>query len=241
MDVRFQCDFYLNIRFIYLEKLCPDTCGSEQIYLDHNNLTDLDSVLHPGMYNVDKLYLSHNPFTRVTENSFNGKVDRVSHIGLDNCLIQEFNVRHYMGLRNLWGLELNYNLIDKIINSWNSHFTSIRVSHRTVLLIRQFLLVLSTASPRIQNSDQNFTRVPILIYKSISAHLHLIDRDTLIVYVRSSFFCQGRTHAILQVLKGLTAYPVHVRLQSDERMVEPIRFPVPEFIYLLVENLLCGR
>ncbi|GIX95492.1 hypothetical protein CDAR_169601 [Caerostris darwini] len=53
----------------------------KKIYLDHNNLTDLDSVLHPGMYNVDKLYLSHNPFPRVTENSFNGKVDRVSHIG----------------------------------------------------------------------------------------------------------------------------------------------------------------
>ncbi|GIY98319.1 uncharacterized protein CEXT_170991 [Caerostris extrusa] len=45
----------------------------KEIFLGHNNLTDLDSVLHPGMYNVGQLDLSHNPFTRVTENSFNGK------------------------------------------------------------------------------------------------------------------------------------------------------------------------
>ncbi|GIX95487.1 uncharacterized protein CDAR_169561, partial [Caerostris darwini] len=93
------------------------------IRLDHNNLTDLDSVLHPVMFNVDELYLSHNPFTRVTENSFNGKVSMASYIGLDNCLIQEFNVRHYMGLPRLFRLELKYNLIDKIINLYEANYT----------------------------------------------------------------------------------------------------------------------
>ncbi|GIX87354.1 protein toll [Caerostris extrusa] len=92
------------------------------IFLGHNNLTDLDAVLHPGMYNVDQLDLSHNPIPRVTENSFNGKVNNTRYIKLDNCLIQEFNVRHYIGLR-LLRLELNYNLIDKIINLYEANYT----------------------------------------------------------------------------------------------------------------------
>ncbi|GIX95494.1 uncharacterized protein CDAR_169611 [Caerostris darwini] len=92
------------------------------ILLNHNNLTDLDSVLHPGMYNVESLYLSHNPFTRVTENSFNGKVNNTRYIKLDNCLIQEFNIRHYIKLHKLFKLDLNYNLIDKIINLYKANY-----------------------------------------------------------------------------------------------------------------------
>ncbi|GIY71743.1 uncharacterized protein CEXT_628231 [Caerostris extrusa] len=81
--------------------------------LDHNNLTDLDSVLHPQMYNLDRLHLSHNLFVRVTENSFNGKVNSTRYILLDHCLIREFSVRQYIGLPLLVTLDLNYNLIDQ--------------------------------------------------------------------------------------------------------------------------------
>ncbi|GIY00707.1 hypothetical protein CEXT_325081 [Caerostris extrusa] len=95
----------------------------EVIFLEHNNLTNLDSVLHPGMYNADVLELSHNPFTRVTENSFNGKVNNARYINMDNCLIQEFNIRHYTELHELFKLDLNYNLIDKIINLYEANHT----------------------------------------------------------------------------------------------------------------------
>ncbi|GIY89355.1 hypothetical protein CEXT_741981 [Caerostris extrusa] len=61
---------------------------AREMYLDHNNLTDLDSVLHPQMYNLDRLHLSHNLFVRVTENSFNGKVNSTRYILLDHCLIR---------------------------------------------------------------------------------------------------------------------------------------------------------
>ncbi|GIY98299.1 hypothetical protein CEXT_170861 [Caerostris extrusa] len=74
------------------------------------------------MYNVESLYLSHNPFTRVTENSFNGKVNNTRYIKLDNCLIQEFNIRHYIKLHKLFQLDLNYNLIDKIINLYKANY-----------------------------------------------------------------------------------------------------------------------
>ncbi|GIX95500.1 uncharacterized protein CDAR_169651 [Caerostris darwini] len=92
------------------------------IHLDHNNLTDLDSVLHPGMYKVDQLDLSHNPFTRVTENSFIGKVNNTRIIRLNNCLIQEFNPRHYIGLR-LTALDLSNNLIDETVNLYDANNT----------------------------------------------------------------------------------------------------------------------
>ncbi|GIX95509.1 protein toll [Caerostris darwini] len=93
------------------------------ILLDHNNLTNLDSILHPGMYNVDQLDLSHNPIPRVTENSFNGKVNNTRYINLDNCLLREFNLRHYIELHKLFKLDLNYNLIDKIINIYEANYT----------------------------------------------------------------------------------------------------------------------
>ncbi|GIY27065.1 hypothetical protein CEXT_30611 [Caerostris extrusa] len=111
------------------------------ISLNHNNLTDLDSVLHPGMYNVDQLDLSHNPFTRVTENSFNGKVNRATYIGLDNCLIQEFNVRHYMGLPRLFRLELKYNLIDKIINIYEANYTDDYIKEFNIHRLQAYTVV----------------------------------------------------------------------------------------------------
>ncbi|GIY48097.1 hypothetical protein CEXT_571941 [Caerostris extrusa] len=75
------------------------------------------------MYNVDKLDLSHNPIPRVTENSFNGKVNNTRFILLDHCLIQEFNLRHYIELHKLFKLDLSYNLIDKIINIYEANNT----------------------------------------------------------------------------------------------------------------------
>ncbi|GIY00697.1 protein toll [Caerostris extrusa] len=96
------------------------------ILLRHNNLTDLDSVLHPGMYNLSHLDLSYNPFTRVTENSFIGKVNNTNIILLNNCLIQEFNARHYTGLQ-LIRLDLSYNLIDKAINIFDANYTDIAI------------------------------------------------------------------------------------------------------------------
>ncbi|GIY98327.1 hypothetical protein CEXT_171061 [Caerostris extrusa] len=99
------------------------TSDTRVILLDHNNLTNLDKVLHTGMNNVDQLDLSHNPIPRVTENSFNGKVNNTRFIKLDNCLIQEFNLRHYIELHKLFQLDLSYNLIDKIINLYEANYT----------------------------------------------------------------------------------------------------------------------
>ncbi|GIY21914.1 protein toll [Caerostris darwini] len=86
------------------------------IYLDHNNLTDLDSVLHPRMHNIETLQLSSNPFRRVTENSFNGKVNNTRFLYLDHCLIREFDVRHYRTLHIMATLDLSYNLIEQVTN-----------------------------------------------------------------------------------------------------------------------------
>ncbi|GIY21200.1 hypothetical protein CEXT_615321 [Caerostris extrusa] len=71
---------------------------------------------------VDQLDLSHNPFTRVTENSFIGKVNNTRIIRLNNCLIQEFNPRHYIGLR-LTALDLSNNLIDETVNLYDANNT----------------------------------------------------------------------------------------------------------------------
>ncbi|GIX95515.1 protein toll [Caerostris darwini] len=92
------------------------TTHPKEIHLNHNNLTDLDSVLHPRMYNVDQLQLSHNPFPRVTQNSFNGKVNNTGYLYLDHCLIREFDVRHYLGMPILVKLDLSYNLIEQVAN-----------------------------------------------------------------------------------------------------------------------------
>ncbi|XP_055941433.1 protein toll-like [Argiope bruennichi] len=86
------------------------------IYLDHNNLTDLDSVLHRNMSEVETVQLSYNPFTKVTMNSFSGKLVSARFLYLDHCLIQEFNVGHYISLNNLSTLNLSFNFIEKVVN-----------------------------------------------------------------------------------------------------------------------------
>ncbi|XP_055941102.1 protein toll-like [Argiope bruennichi] len=86
------------------------------IYLDHNNLTNLDAVLHRNMIQVETVQLSYNPFTNVTMNSFNGKLVRARFLYLDHCLIKEFNVKHYISLNNLSTLDLSFNFIEKVVN-----------------------------------------------------------------------------------------------------------------------------
>ncbi|GFW00307.1 relaxin receptor 2 [Trichonephila clavipes] len=86
------------------------------IYLDHNNLTDLDSLLHLNMTSVETLQLSYNPFENVTNNSFNGKVNHLRFLYLDHCLIREFNAEHYEELSILATLDLSYNLIKEVTN-----------------------------------------------------------------------------------------------------------------------------
>ncbi|XP_054721075.1 protein toll-like [Uloborus diversus] len=86
------------------------------IYLDYNNLTNLDGVLYPNMTSVETLLLANNPFDRVSEMSFNGKIPNVRFIYLYHCKITEFDVRHYKGLDTLATLDLSYNLITKISN-----------------------------------------------------------------------------------------------------------------------------
>ncbi|CAL1288706.1 unnamed protein product [Larinioides sclopetarius] len=86
------------------------------IYLDHNNLTDLDSVLHPNMSIVEMIQLSNNPISKVTVNSFNGKLNRARSLYLDHCQIKEFDVKHYASLKSLSSLDLSYNLIEKVDN-----------------------------------------------------------------------------------------------------------------------------
>ncbi|GFT68417.1 protein toll [Nephila pilipes] len=86
------------------------------IYLDYNNLTDLDSVLHPNMTTLETLQLSYNPFERVSVDSFNGKLENARFLYLDHCLIREFDVDHYEGLSILATLDLSYNLIEEVTN-----------------------------------------------------------------------------------------------------------------------------
>ncbi|CAL1270621.1 unnamed protein product [Larinioides sclopetarius] len=86
------------------------------IYLDHNSLTDLDSILYPNMHEVHTLLLSYNPFTKTTKNSFNGKVKNVAFLYMDHCLIREFNANHFKDLSMLSTLDLSYNLIENITN-----------------------------------------------------------------------------------------------------------------------------
>ncbi|CAL1270617.1 unnamed protein product [Larinioides sclopetarius] len=86
------------------------------IFLDHNNLTDLDSIFHPNMYEVHTLLLSYNPFSKITENSFNGKVKNVSFLYMDHCLIPEFNASHFKDLSLLSTLDLSYNRIENVTN-----------------------------------------------------------------------------------------------------------------------------
>ncbi|KAF8788289.1 Endothelial zinc finger protein induced by like protein [Argiope bruennichi] len=86
------------------------------IYLDHNNLTDLDSVLHGNMIQVETVQLSYNPFTKVTMNSFMANWSSARFLYLDHCLIQEFNVGHYISLNNLSTLDLSFNFIEKVVN-----------------------------------------------------------------------------------------------------------------------------
>ncbi|GBO08582.1 hypothetical protein AVEN_239170-1, partial [Araneus ventricosus] len=93
------------------------------IFLDHNNLTDLDSILHPNMSEAQTLLLSYNPFSKITENSFNGKVKNAAFLYMDHCLIREFDASHFKDLSVLSTLDLSYNLIENVTNQ-TIHFGS---------------------------------------------------------------------------------------------------------------------
>ncbi|CAL1298037.1 unnamed protein product [Larinioides sclopetarius] len=102
-------------RLIHVNQLFAVT-HPQFIYLDNNNLTDLDSVLHRNMSSVETVQLSNNPFSKVTVNSFNGKLSKTRFLYLDHCQIREFNVNHFVSLHSLSTLDLSYNLIEKIVN-----------------------------------------------------------------------------------------------------------------------------
>ncbi|KAF8787981.1 Protein toll like protein [Argiope bruennichi] len=102
-------------QLLYVDQLFAVT-HPKFIYLDHNNLTDLDSILHPNMPEVQTLLLSYNPLSKITENSFNGKVNNARFLYLDHCLIREFNASHFKDLALLSTLDLSYNLIEKVDN-----------------------------------------------------------------------------------------------------------------------------
>ncbi|XP_055943393.1 protein toll-like isoform X1 [Argiope bruennichi] len=86
------------------------------IFLDHNNLTDLDSIIHPDMHELKTLQLSYNPISMITDLSFNGKINKARFLYLDHCLIREFKASHFQNLSRLITLDLSHNLIEDVAN-----------------------------------------------------------------------------------------------------------------------------
>ncbi|GBO29989.1 hypothetical protein AVEN_181225-1 [Araneus ventricosus] len=75
------------------------------------------------MSEVQTLLLSYNPFSKITENSFNGKVKNAAFLYMDHCLIREFDASHFKDLSVLSTLDLSYNLIENVTNQ-TIHFGS---------------------------------------------------------------------------------------------------------------------
>ncbi|GIY56336.1 hypothetical protein CDAR_487231 [Caerostris darwini] len=164
----------------------------QEIYLDHNNLTDLDSVLHPQMYNLDRLYVSHNTFARVTENSFNGKANSTRYILLDHCFIREFSVRQYIGLPLLVTLDLSYNLIDQVTyqlghnqkkNFTDDHvrkYTNGRIKRLSMVgnripFLRSGVFIELTGLQSLQLQDNRIGHVERNIFRFLRSVLEVLD------------------------------------------------------------------
>ncbi|KAG8200403.1 hypothetical protein JTE90_028578 [Oedothorax gibbosus] len=100
-------------RLLHVDRLFQ-VANPRFIFLDFNNLTDLDSVLYPDMDQVETLDLSHNPIVEVSNSSFKGRVNATRFIYLDHCRIRSFDVAHYAELTQLTELDLSYNAIEVI-------------------------------------------------------------------------------------------------------------------------------
>ncbi|XP_035227337.1 protein toll-like isoform X2 [Stegodyphus dumicola] len=84
------------------------------IYLDFNNLTDVDAILHPNMTSVITVLLASNPIEKISYTSFNFKVPAVRFLYLDHCKITEFNASYFEQLEKLATVDLSFNLIEII-------------------------------------------------------------------------------------------------------------------------------
>ncbi|XP_042899671.1 protein toll [Parasteatoda tepidariorum] len=84
------------------------------IYLDYNNLTDINAILPSKNLNLTTLLISNNPITKVTPTCFNDKAPNIKFIYMDHCLIRKFDVSHYQNLAHLNTLDLSYNMLEEM-------------------------------------------------------------------------------------------------------------------------------